>query len=879
MARHEHAGRLEPVRLGLRYSGEVPPQRSEHGALGPLPLPLAEGPLAAGRQRFGPFELASALDIDGDEASLDVVVRNRSEAPLYVASLVVGFRWREARGDTRFLRHGWQSWSLTEGAAVLPGGDAPFDGGPWLRGLHHALGASPEDRGEWHESSMISVAEDGEGRACLAGVIERGVGTSLVYWRREEEGVRVEVEIRLDVPLAAGEQLDFERIRVALGTSPNAMLERYAEELGRANGARTGGQFQVGWCSWYQYFHAVTEDDLLRNLEALSARRAEIPVDVVQLDDGYQRAIGDWLETNEKFPRGLPPLAQEIRAAGFRPGIWTAPFCVVRESRLFDTRPEWLLRQGDALHRGLLHRDWAADGNVYVLDTSREDVQRHLMRTAAALAGMGFQYQKHDFLYTAAMQADAHDPSVTRAARLRKGLAAIRDGAGDDAFLLGCGCPMGPAVGLVDGMRIGADTAPYWSVRGAVAGIEATQPSVDNALQGVFGRAWMHRRLWLNDPDCLLLRHRDTELSPDEVRTLAAGVAASGGMILVSDDVSALGAEETALFREVEHIARDVDAAAAVGTARAVGLLDEAGPRGLIARTPSAHAALLANRRDEAAVLEMSLLDALGSPGPLPPEPLLGTQDPEPRNDGTLRAKLPAHTSTLVRATAPVRLAVMCDYDGTFAVQDVGSTLAMSHAAERRKELWPRLEAGEFTPWSYNMELLDGMPLAEQVVDAFLKTVEPMPGAAELVGWCAAHRVPFRVLSDGFGRNLNRLQELHGIRFAYEANHLWYEDDHWRLAPGSPDPTCGCGTGVCKAARIRDLRAIHPEATVVHIGNGRVSDLCGARAADVVFAKDSLAEELAQQGVPFAAFDNLHDVLRELEILRQRLEETPTARG
>ena len=32
----------------------------------------------------------------------------------------------------------------------------------------------------------------------------------------------------------------------------------------------------------------------------------------------------------------------------------------------------------------------------------------------------------------------------------------------------------------------------------------------------------MHRRLWLNDPDCLMLRRTDTEMSADAVRTWAA---------------------------------------------------------------------------------------------------------------------------------------------------------------------------------------------------------------------------------------------------------------------------------------------------------------------------------------------------------------------
>ena len=85
------------------------------------------GPLAAGRQRFGPFELTAALDSGADTATVDVLVRNRAETPLHVESLVVGFRWREAdASDLRFLRHGWQSWSLVESRALDAAGEPPF---------------------------------------------------------------------------------------------------------------------------------------------------------------------------------------------------------------------------------------------------------------------------------------------------------------------------------------------------------------------------------------------------------------------------------------------------------------------------------------------------------------------------------------------------------------------------------------------------------------------------------------------------------------------------------------------------------------------------------------------------------------------------------
>ena len=216
-------------------------------------------------------------------------------------------------------------------------------------------------------------------------------------------------------------------------------------------------------------------------------------------------------------------------------------------------------------------------------------------------------------------------------------------------------------------------------------------------------------------------------------------------------------------------------------------------------------------------------------------------------------------------------LAVFCDFDGTFARQDVGSTLAARYAADRRPAQWARYERGEITAWEYNLEILEGLPVGEDVLEAFLATVELDPGARSLLAWCEERSVPFRILSDGFDRNLDRLQTLNGVRFAYTANHLRLEHGKWRISAGAPDPTCFCGTGVCKRQALRTLRAASPRAHLVHIGNGRVSDTCGALAADTAFAKDSLAEELAKRGVPFVRFATLHDVVHELAALHARL--------
>jgi alpha-galactosidase len=829
-----------------------------------------EAPLAEGDTRIGPLRATLAVESDGQCATWSLRVQNDGPAPLYVESTGLGFAWTppDARA-LRFLRQGHQSWSYAGGDALDDAGTPSFPSGPWLRGFHRATSEPPADRAGWHEADGATVA-GADAAALVIGALETGRAFGVAYLRREGGRVRVELEQRVERDLEPGAAIELERVRVAIGDDANALLEAHAEAHGRAAGARAAAPFQAGWCSWYHFFHDVTEDAFLRNLDALAAAREEIPIELVQLDDGYQRAIGDWLDTNEKFPSGLPAIAHAVRAAGFTPGLWTAPFCVVPESRTYRDHGDWLLRDpsGEGALRGLHHGMWTKDGWVFVLDASQPAVVAHLESVFRALVEMGFPYHKIDFLYTQSLRAGAHDPRVTRAARLRRGLAAVRAGIGDASFLLGCGCPLGPAVGLVDGMRIGPDTGPHWSPLAlGIPGLEQTLPAGRNALRNTLARAWQHRRLWLGDPDCLMARSKESQLTRHEVRALAASIAVTGGMTIFSDDVPALAGAERGVVRETLALAREVDESTQAGSARAHCLLDAEIPGAVIARAGADRLVALFNDSDATARVAVDLA-AYGVAIEGSPEPLLGSPAAE-RSGATLAAELAPHGGALYRLRGRPALAVFCDFDGTFAVQDVGSTIARRYAAERRAELWKRLERGELDAWQYNMALLDGLALPEADLEAFLRTVELDPGARALVEWCERHGAPFRVLSDGFDRNLDRLQQLHGLRFGYDANRLRYENGRWRIAAGAPDPSCDCKTGVCKRARIEAFRARYPGVVVAHVGNGRVSDLCAALSSDLVYAKDTLAEELTERGVAFEPFETLHDVVARLDAWRR----------
>ena len=873
---HARAGRLLPRCLGVRLTAE-----SEAIAL--------DDPLDSGARRVGPLELQLETRKRGALATIDWSVRNVSSEPVALESVFVGLCWPRAGqasgpgNGLRFLRNGWQSWSFTGMRDLDSAGQEPFPSGEWLRGLHHARGPLPPDRAGWHESAIVTVAGGApSGPACLAGVLENGENFGCVYLRpspaREAPGpasgsnasVDIAVELWLEVTLEPGEHRSLEPVYLALGDQPDPLLEDFAERWGQRAGARQSAGFQAGWCSWYHFFHDVSEDDLLRNLDALVAARGDIPIDVVQLDDGYQRAIGDWLVTNEKFPRGLEPVARDIRSAGFQPGIWTAPFCAVGESQLFSEHPDFFLRADDQPFRSFAHSMWSKSGWVYALDTTRQEVIDHVRQLFSSLAVMGFDYLKLDFLFCVAMQADAGDPSVTRAGRLRRGLDAIRAGAGDDAFLLGCGSPLGPAVGVVDGMRIGPDVAPSWEPNDpmVIPGLGPAVPSTRSAVRSIVHRAWMHRRLWLNDPDCLMARSSHTGLTAGERRTLAATIAVTGGMVVFSDDMPVLDPGDRQRVAEVIALSREVDALGQRGQARAHGWLEPGGIRAMVAQGIDHAMVALVNTGDDGAHHQLSLAEE--RLGPSQPEPLLGSAAAiAGAVPGSLGAVLDAHDSALYRLPGACPLAVFCDFDGTFSITDVGLTLARTYSADRIPAAKEGLVSGQLDAWHFTRALLDDLALPKEELERFLSGVELDPGAVDLLAWCRERGVPFRILSDGFDWVLEWLRDHHGVDFEHDANHLRYEGDRWKIAPGHPDPACVCGTGTCKRGRIAAWRAEHPGAFCVHIGNGRISDLCGALEADLVFAKDSLAGALDKHGRAYHRFATLSDVIAVLDALSQ----------
>jgi hypothetical protein len=289
----------------------------------------------------------------------------------------------------------------------------------------------------------------------------------------------------------------------------------------------------TGWSSRNELGGRITEASVIANLDACAARFDRRHFRYFQIDDGYQRAAGDW-DTNAKFPRGHTWLTDRIHAAGFLAGLWIAPFAVAERSPVAVENPGWLLKGADDAPLKIDAPDGWNGGAVHVLDGAHPDVQRWLYDLSRRVVrDWGYDCLSIDLLWWATA-GTTHYGGLTHAEAYRRGLSAIRDGLGTETFLLAGGAPLQHAAGVVNGMRIGPDVEASW------AGI---QP----AARVTALRSPWHRAAWLNDPGRLVAR---APLSLDEARVWTSIVAASGGITLLSDDLTQLPVERLAILQK-----------------------------------------------------------------------------------------------------------------------------------------------------------------------------------------------------------------------------------------------------------------------------------------------------------------------------------------
>ena len=432
-----------------------------------------------------------------------------------------------------FLEHGWQSWSAVRLATPTDIREERAHAPRWFRSqmLADREGAGVELSGDSYLVFDGGVVGALSNRHQFTRVVVDSDGALRIEWLFD------------DVEVVAGHVIELEA-HVIIEGDPGLAYSVYAEKSA-ASSLRLFPSI-TAWCSWYHYFGSVTPGDIRENL----ALAAEHHIDVVQIDDGWQQEIGVWTNVAPSWGEPISKLADDITQAGCTPGIWTAPFLAIENGTIHRAHPDWLVRNNDGSPTtALFHGGWG--GKIFALDLTHPDVLIHIESTYQHLREQGFSYFKIDFLHAGAAVGRRFRPDATRAEAFVAGMEAIRRGIGDDSILVGCGSPLLAAVGLVDIMRVSEDVAPFYLPRTFFDGFPENTVAGRNALEASLLRAPLHERWFTLDPDCILLRTTETELSAIERVVVAQGAAMASSFLVLSDRLALYSEAEWNLANEL----------------------------------------------------------------------------------------------------------------------------------------------------------------------------------------------------------------------------------------------------------------------------------------------------------------------------------------
>jgi len=342
--------------------------------------------------------------------------------------------------------------------------------------------------------------------------------------------------------VARGGALALEPLLLLAGDDATETLQRYVEGVAlRTSALRDTGVVEpTGWWSWNAFFDEITEQRVLDHAALLRDKLRDRGFTLLEIDDGYEVRWGDWEETNpQRFPAGLAPVVQQVRALGLGVGLWLAPFLVDEQSPIATAHPQWFVR--DSQDRPLRHTQLGVPRPCLVLDPTHPEAADHLRSLVGRLRAAGVTLLKLDFLYAAALPGRRHREEVTGTEALRLGLRLIHDAA-PDAHLNLCGMPVLPAVGRGHSLRTGADIA----FKGTTQGLG----QLAHAARNVMTRAALDP-LIRNDPDQVLVR---APLTVDEAR-VAATLAALTGFYAAGDDLTTLPSDRLEILTRPELLA------------------------------------------------------------------------------------------------------------------------------------------------------------------------------------------------------------------------------------------------------------------------------------------------------------------------------------
>jgi alpha-galactosidase len=294
-------------------------------------------------------------------------------------------------------------------------------------------------------------------------------------------------------------------------------LASWATQSARELGAHFP-RLPVGYCSWYQSENKVTPGEISRATEEFASLAAPPQGRTIQIDDGFQRAPGDW-RPNDRFEKTWRVRPAQIKKANLLPGLWLAPAAVFSGNLRVSAHPGWFQRLGS----GDFAVSFANWGTTYFLDVDQPDARSFMADVVRKAIQDGWTYLKLDFTYPLSTARVSYDRKKTSFESLRGLYRLFREAAGHNVILsASIGEPGRFVVGYADAARLGGDASPNWT-------------SVVNNFRRLFPLWAVNGRFYEADPDVFYQRSTASQLTADESDLQPCTIGLLGGAMLTSD--------------------------------------------------------------------------------------------------------------------------------------------------------------------------------------------------------------------------------------------------------------------------------------------------------------------------------------------------------
>ena len=204
--------------------------------------------------------------------------------------------------------------------------------------------------------------------------------------------------------------------------------------------------------------------------------------------------------------------------------------------------------------------------------------------------------------------------------------------------------------------------------------------------------------------------------------------------------------------------------------------------------------------------------------------------------------------------------ALFFDFDNTLTDGDVLDQVIERFSPNEAWRDWENAwEAGRLSARDCLRRQIENLRVLRETLFEYLLPVRVDPAFSDVVEWARRRGVEVKIISDSFEPLILHILRNNGIEgVPVLANSLEFAGE--RLIPAFPF----ANPAYTRSANAKALHlAPYRNHTIIFAGDG-LSDLDAALAADVVFAKSTLARELAAIPVAYQPFDTLEPVLKYL---------------